>query len=58
VLLSIGLKHEVAHGSLRLSFSDENTLDDAKYIIEQLEPIVWRLREMSPLWMHIKENEQ
>lgn len=58
VLLSIGLKHEVAHGSLRLSFSDENTLEDAKYIIEQLEPIVWRLREMSPLWMHIKENEQ
>ncbi len=58
VLLSIGLKHEVAHGSLRLSFSDENTLDDAKYIVEQLEPIVWRLREMSPLWLHIKENEQ
>ena len=58
VLLSIGLKHEVAHGSLRLSFSDGNTLDDAKYIIEQLEPIVWRLREMSPLWMHIKEQEK
>ena len=58
VLLSIGLKHEVAHGSLRLSFSDENTLDDAKYIVEQLAPIVERLRMMSPLWMHIKENEK
>ena len=57
VLLSIGLKHEVAHGSLRLSFSDENTLDDAKYIVEQLEPIVWRLREMSPLWLHISKGE-
>ncbi len=58
VLLSIGLKHEVAHGSLRLSFSDDNTLEDAKYIIEQLKPIVERLRMMSPLWMHIKENEK
>ena len=58
VLLSIGLKHEVAHGSLRLTFSDENTLDDAKYIVEQLAPIVERLRMMSPLWMHIKENEK
>ncbi len=50
VLLSIGLKHEVAHGSLRLSFSDENTLDDAKYICEVLPPIIERLRSMSPLW--------
>lgn len=58
VLLSIGLKHEVAHGSLRLSFSDENTIEDAHYIVEQLKPIVERLRMMSPLWMHIKENEK
>lgn len=58
VLLSIGLKHEVAHGSLRLSFSDENTLEEAKYIVEQLGPIVDRLRMMSPLWMHIKEEEK
>lgn len=58
VLLSIGLPHEIAHGSLRLSFSEENTLDDAKYIIEQLYPIVDRLRIMSPLWEHIKENEK
>ncbi|MBQ6816409.1 MAG: cysteine desulfurase NifS [Clostridia bacterium] len=57
VLLSIGLPHEVAHGSLRLSFSDENTLDDAKYICEVLPPIVKRLRDMSPLWDRIKNQE-
>ena len=58
VLLSIGLPHEVAHGSLRLSFSDENTLDDAKYILSVLPPIVERLREMSPLWDKIKASEK
>ncbi len=57
VLLSIGLPHEVAHGSLRLSFSNENTLDDAKYICEVLPPIVKRLRDMSPLWDRIKNQE-
>lgn len=57
VLLSIGLKHEVAHGSLRLSFSDGNTLDDAKYICEVLPPIIDRLRAMSPLWDRIKAEE-
>lgn len=57
VLLSIGLKHEVAHGSLRLSFSDDNTLDDAKYICEVLPPIIERLRAMSPLWDKIKSEE-
>ncbi len=58
VLLAIGLKHEVAHGSLRLSFSDINTMDDAKYIVEALPPIVERLREMSPLWDRIKAEEK
>ena len=57
VLLSIGLKHEVAHGSLRLSFSDGNTLDDAKHICEVLPPIIDRLRAMSPLWDRIKSEE-
>ncbi len=57
VLLSIGLKHEVAHGSLRLTFSDGNTLDDAKYICEVLPPIIERLRLMSPLWDKIKSEE-
>lgn len=57
VLLSIGLPHEIAHGSLRLTFSEENTLDDAKYIMEVLSPIVQRLRQMSPLWERIKAKE-
>lgn len=57
VLLSIGLPHEIAHGSLRLSFSDEATLSDADYILEALPPIVERLRIMSPLWERIKKQE-
>ena len=58
VLLSIGLPHEVAHGSLRLSFSDDNTLEDAEYILSVLPPIVERLRLMSPLWDRIKMEEK
>ncbi len=57
VLLAIGLKHEVAHGSLRLSFSDENTLDDAKEIVTVLPEIIERLRAMSPLWDRIVREE-
>ncbi len=57
VLLSIGLKHEVAHGSLRLSFSDDNTLEDADRILEVLPGIVEKLRAMSPLWDKIKREE-
>ena len=49
VLLAIGLKHEIAHGSLRLSYGECNTLEDAKYIVDSLKEIVNRLREMSPL---------
>ena len=58
VLLAIGLKHEVAHGSLRLSLSESNTQEDVDYILEVLPPIVDRLRQMSPLWEHILENEK
>lgn len=57
VLLSIGLKHETAHGSLRLSLGEGNTLEDADYILSVLPPIVERLREMSPLWDRIKREE-
>ncbi|MDO4742715.1 MAG: cysteine desulfurase NifS [bacterium] len=57
VLLSIGLPHEIAHGSLRLSFSDENTLEDADKILEVLPGIVKRLRSISPLWDKIKQKE-
>ncbi len=58
VLLSIGLKHEVAHGSLRLSLSENNTEEDVDYILEALEPIINRLRDMSPLWEHILEEDR
>lgn len=57
VLLSIGLPHEIAHGSLRLSFSDQNTLEDADYILSVLPDIIERLRSMSPLWDRIKSEE-
>ncbi len=57
VLLAIGLKHEVAHGSLRLSFSDTSTIEDAEYIIEVLPPIIDKLRKMSPLWDKIVKGE-
>lgn len=58
VLLSIGLPHEIAHGSMRLSFSDDNTEEDIDYILEQVPPIVDYLRQMSPLWEKIKEEER
>ncbi|MDO5718022.1 MAG: cysteine desulfurase NifS [Tissierellia bacterium] len=50
VLLSIGLPHEIAHGSLRLSLSEYNTEEEIDYVIEKLKPIVQRLRDMSPLY--------
>lgn len=57
VLLAIGLPHEIAHGSLRLSFSSESSMDDVDYVVEKLKFIVKRLREMSPLYeQYIKNN--
>ena len=56
VLLAIGLPHEVAHGSLRLSLSDGNTEEDVDYILSVLPGIVERLRAMSPLWETIQKN--
>lgn len=53
VLLSLGLKHEVAHGSLRLSINEETTDEDVDYILEVVPKVVKRLREMSPLWERI-----
>lgn len=50
VLLAIGLPHEIAHGSLRISLGDENTEEDINYILEVLPQIVNKLRAMSPLW--------
>ena len=50
VLLAIGLPHEIAHGSLRLTFGEENTREELDYVLETLPAIVQRLREMSPLY--------
>ena len=50
VLLAIGLPHEIAHGSLRVTFGDGNTMEDAEYIADALIEIVERLRMMSPLY--------
>ena len=59
VLLAIGLPHEIAHGSLRVSIGKYNTKEEIDYLIENLMEIVTRLREMSPLWekfMTVKSN--
>ncbi len=50
VLLAIGLPHEIAHGSLRLTLSDETTKEDIDYVVDELKGIVERLRSMSPLY--------
>lgn len=57
VLLSIGLIHEVAHGSLRLSINEDTTDADIDYILECIPPVVERLRSMSPLWERIISEE-
>ena len=50
VLLAIGLPHEIAHGSLRITINEEHTIEDMDYVIEKLKSIVERLRSMSPLY--------
>lgn len=57
VLLAIGLPHEIAHGSLRLSISDETTDEDIDYILDTVPKVVDRLRSMSPLWERICRDE-
>ncbi len=54
VLLGIGLKHEIAHGSLRITLGEENTYEEVDYMIEKLCEIVDRLRQMSPLYEEVK----
>lgn len=59
VLLSIGVPHELAHGSLRLTLGEDSTEEDVDYVIEVLPPIIQRLRDMSPLWEDfIKKGEK
>ncbi|HIX68346.1 MAG TPA: cysteine desulfurase NifS [Candidatus Anaerostipes excrementavium] len=50
VLLAIGLPHEIAHGSLRMTLGEETTKEDMDYVIEKLKEIVDKLRSMSPLY--------
>lgn len=57
VLLAIGLKHEVAHGSLRVTFGDSNGPEDADKIVDELKVIVERLRQMSPLYEEVKNRK-
>ncbi len=56
VLLAIGLPHAVAHGSLRLTFGVQNTMEEAKAACEALETIIPRLRAMSPMWEDIEKG--
>lgn len=58
VLLAIGLPHEKAHGSLRLTLSHENTDEDVDYILQVLPGVVARLREMSPLYDQVKNGSR
>lgn len=56
VLLNIGLTHEIAHGSLRLSLGDFNNEQELDYVVEELKKIVERLRKMSPLYDKLEEE--
>lgn len=58
VLLAIGLPHEIAHGSLRLTLSEETTKEEIDYTVDQLKQIVDRLRNMSPLYEDFIKGEQ
>ena len=55
VLLAIGLPHEIAHGSMRVSLSGENTMEEVDAFLAELPPIVRRLREMSPLFEGVEK---
>lgn len=58
VLLAIGLQHEIAHGSLRLTLSEENTKEEMDYVVEQLTAILERLRSMSPLYEDFMKKQK
>lgn len=58
VLLAIGRPHEVAHGSLRLSLSEENTPEEMEHIIKSVAEVVAYLREISPIWHDLQEGKR
>lgn len=58
VLLAIGLPHEIAHGSLRLTISEKNTMEEIDYTVDKLKEIIERLRSMSPLYEDFVKKEK
>lgn len=58
VLLAIGRPHEVAHGSLRLSLSEENTMEEMEYTIKTVKEVVEYLRGISPVWRDLQEGKR
>ncbi len=58
VLLAIGLPHEVAHGSLRLSIGEYNTMEEIDHIIETVPRVVAYLRDMSPVWDELEKGQR
>ena len=58
VLLAIGLPHEIAHGSVRFTLNEENTMEEIDYIIEKTKLIIQRLRDMSPLYEDFLKNKE
>jgi cysteine desulfurase len=56
VLLAIGLPHEIAHGSLRITLSEDTTKDDIDFVVDRLKKIIERLRSMSPLYEEFRQN--
>lgn len=58
VLLAIGLPHDIAHGSLRISLSHENTMEEMEYIAKCVPEVIAKLRRMSPVWKDLEEGKR
>ena len=58
VLLAIGLPHEIAHGSLRMTLSEETTMEDVDFTVDRLKEIVAHLRSMSPLYEDFMKKQK
>ena len=58
VLLALGIPHEVAHGSLRLSLSENNTEEEVEYMIKAIPEVVNYLRDISPVWEDLEKGEK
>ena len=58
MLLAIGRPHEVAHGSLRLTLCEENTMEQVEYMLEAIPQVVTYLRNMSPVWKELECGER